>query len=60
MIKRKKGILLVSIFESIALAILMVLFLSEIISFNLFLALAIVVGVVASTAILLVIKNTEP
>ena len=52
--------MLVSIFESIALAILMVLFLSEIISFNLFLALAIVVGVVASTAILLVIKNTEP
>ena len=57
---RKKGILLSAIVETLVLAILLVLFFTECISFNLFIALALVVGVVFSTAVLIIIKKTNP
>ncbi len=46
--------------ETLVLAILLVLFFTECISFNLFIALALVVGVVFSTAVLIIIKKTNP
>ena len=57
---RKKGILLAAIIETLVLAILLVLFFTECISFNLFIALALVVGIVFSTAVLIIIKKTNP
>ena len=57
---RKKGILLSAIVETLVLAILLVLFFTECISFNLFIALALVVGIVFSTAVLIIIKKTNP
>ena len=57
---RKKCILLSAIVETLVLAILVVLFFTECISFNLFIALALVVGVVFSTAVLIIIKKTNP
>ena len=46
--------------ETLVLAILLVLFFTECISLNLFIALALVVGVVFSTAVLIIIKKTNP
>lgn len=57
---RKKGILLSAIVETLVLSILVALFVKECISFNLFIALALVVGVVFSTAVLIIIKKTNP
>ncbi len=57
---RKKCILLSAFVETLVLAILLVLFFTECISFNLFIALALVVGVVFSTAVLIIIKKTNP
>ena len=57
---RKKGILLSAIVETLVLAILVALFVKECISFNLFIALALVVSVVFSTAVLIIIKKTNP
>lgn len=49
-----------AIVETLVLAILVALFVKECISFNLFIALALVVGVVFSTAVLIIIKKTNP
>ena len=57
---RKKCILLSAFVETLVLAILLVLFFTECISFNLFIALTLVVGVVFSTAVLIIIKKTNP
>ena len=57
---RKKCILLSAFVETLVLAILLVLFFTECISFNLFIALALVVGIVFSTAVLIIIKKTNP
>ncbi len=57
--KRKKGILLSAMLETLSLALLVVLFFEEIISFNLFLALSLVVGVVFSAAVVFIIRNTQ-
>ena len=46
--------------ETLVLAILLVLFFTECISLNLFIALAFVVGLVFSTAVLIIIKKTNP
>ena len=45
--------------ETLSLALLVVLFFEEIISFNLFLALTLVVGVVFSAAVVFIIRNTQ-
>lgn len=58
--KRKKGIILSALLETVVLAVLVALFFIGIISFNLFMALAIVVGVLFSTAVLIIIKNSKP
>lgn len=58
--KRKKGIVLSAFLETMVLAILVLLFFKGIISFNLFIALSIVVGVIFSAAVLIIIKNTRP
>ena len=58
--KRKKGIILSALLETVVLAVLVALFFIGIISFNLFMALAIVVGVLFSTAVLTIIKNSKP
>lgn len=58
--KRKKGIILSALLETVVLAVLVALFFIGIISFNLFMALAIVVGVMFSTAVLIIIKNSKP
>lgn len=57
---RKKGIILSAFLETLVLAVLVFLFFSGVISFNLFIALAIVVGVLFSTAVLIIIKNSQP
>ncbi len=58
--KRKKGIILSAFLETLVLAVLVLLFFEEIISFNVFIALALLVGFLFSTAVLLIIRNTEP
>ena len=57
---RKKCILLSAIIETLVLAILLVLFYTGCISLNLFIALAVVVGLVFSAAVLVIIKKTNP
>lgn len=57
---RKKAIILSAVIESMVLAILLVLFFTGSISLNLFLALAVVVGILFSTAVLVIIKKTNP
>ena len=58
--KRKKGIILSALVESLFLALLLVLFFTGIISLNLFIALAVVVGLLFSTAVLLIVRKCEP
>ena len=57
---RKKAILLAAIVETLVLAILVGLFFTGSMSFNLFIALAVVVGIVFSAAVLVIIKKTNP
>ena len=57
---RKKCILLSAFVETLVLALLLVQFFTECISLNLFIALAFVVGLVFSTAVLIIIKKTNP
>ena len=58
--KRKKGILLVAFVETLVLAILLLLFFTGSISLNLFIALAVVAGILSSAAMLVIFRNTEP
>ena len=58
--KRKKGIMLAAFVETMVLAILVVLFFTGNISLNLFIALAVVAGLLSSAAILVIFRNTEP
>ena len=58
--KRKKGILLAAVVETLVLAILLLLFSTGSISLNLFIALAVVAGILSSAAMFVIFRNTEP
>ena len=58
--KRKKGIMLVAFVETLVLAILLLLFFTGSISLNLFIALAVVAGILSSAAMFVIFRNTEP
>lgn len=58
--KRKKGILLTAVVETLVLAILLLLFFTGSISLNLFIALAVVAGILSSAAMFVIFRNTEP
>lgn len=58
--KRKKGILLAAVVETFVLAILVLLFSTGSISLNLFIALAVVAGILSSAAMLVIFRNTGP
>ena len=58
--KRKKGILLAAVVETFVLAILLMLFFTGSISLNLFIALAVVAGILSSAAMFVIFRNTEP
>lgn len=57
---RKKAILLAAIVETLVLAILVGLFYTGSMSFNLFIALAVMVGIVFSAVVLVIIKKINP
>ena len=58
--KRKKGIVLVAFVETLVLAILLLLFFKGTISLNLFIALAVLAGILSSAAMWVIFRNTEP
>jgi len=58
--KRKKGILLAAVVETFVLAILLLLFFTGTISLNLFIALAVLAGILSSAAMFVIFRNTEP
>lgn len=58
--KRKKGILLAAVVETFVLAILLLLFFTGSISLNLFIALAVVAGILSSAAMWVIFRNTQP
>lgn len=58
--KRKKGIMLAAVVETFVLAILLMLFFTETISLNLFIALAVLAGILSSAAMFVIFRNTEP
>jgi hypothetical protein len=58
--KRKKGILLAAVVETLVLAILVLLFFTGSISLNLFIVLAVMAGILSSAAMLVIFRNTEP
>ena len=58
--KRKKGILLVAVVETFVLAILLLLFFTGSISLNLFIALAVLAGILSSAAMWVIFRNTQP
>ena len=58
--KRKKGILLAAVVETFVLAILLLLFFKGTISLNLFIALAVLAGILSSAAMFVIFRNTEP
>ena len=58
--KRKKGILLAAVVETFVLAILLMLFFTGSISLNLFIALAVLAGILSSAAMWVIFRNTQP
>ena len=58
--KRKKGILLAAVVETFVLAILLLLFFTGSISLNLFIALAVLAGILSSAAMFVIFRNTRP
>ena len=58
--KRKKGILLAAVVETFVMAILLLLFFTGSISLNLFIALAVLAGILSSAAMFVIFRNTEP
>ena len=58
--KRKKGILLAAVVETFVLVILLLLFFTGSISLNLFIALAVLAGILSSAAMFVIFRNTEP
>ena len=58
--KRKKGILLVAFVETLVLAIMLLLFFKGTISLNLFIALAVLAGILSSAAMWVIFRNTQP
>ena len=58
--KRKKGILLVAFVETLVLAFLLLLFFKGTISLNLFIALAVLAGILSSAAMWVIFRNTQP
>ena len=57
---RKKAIMLSAVVETMVLGILLALFFTEVISFDLFIILAVLVGFLSSAAVLVIIRKTEP
>ncbi len=57
---KKKRILLTAVVETFVLAILLLLFFKGSISLNLFIALAVIAGILSSAAMLVIFRNTEP
>lgn len=58
--KRKKAIMLSAFIEALVLGLLLVLYFTGLVSLNLFIALAVLVGLLSSTAVMIIIKKTEP
>ena len=58
--RRKKAIMLSAFIEALVLGLLLVLFFTGIVSLNLFIALAVLVGLLSSAAVMVIIKKTEP
>ena len=52
--------MLSALIEALILGLLLVLFLTGVVSLNLFIVLAILVGLLSSTAVMVIIKKTEP
>ena len=52
--------MLAAFVETLVLAILLLLFFTGSISLNLFIALAVVAGILSSAAMLVIFRNTEP
>lgn len=46
--------------ETLALGFLLVLFFTGVVSLNLFIALAVLVGLLSTTAMMIIIRKTEP
>ena len=46
--------------EALVLGLLLVLYFTGLVSLNLFIALAVLVGLLSSTAVMIIIKKTEP
>ena len=58
--RRKKAIMLSAFIEALVLGLLLVLFFTGVVSLNLFIALAVLVGLLSSAAVMVIIKKTEP
>ena len=58
--RRKKAIMLSALIEALVLGLLLVLFFTGIVSLNLFIALAVLVWLLSSAAVMVIIKKTEP
>ena len=58
--RRKTAIMLSALIEALVLGLLLVLFFTGVVSLNLFIALAVLVGLLSSAAVMVIIKKTEP
>lgn len=58
--RRKKAIMLSALIEALVLGLLLVLFFTGVVTLNLFIALAVLVGLLSSAAVMVIIKKTEP
>lgn len=58
--RRKKAIMLSALIEALVLGLLLVLFFTGVVSLNLFIALAVLVGLLSSAAVMVIIKKIEP
>ena len=58
--RRKKAIMLSALIEALVLGLLLVLFFTGVVSLNLFIALAVLVGLLSSAAVMVIIKKVEP
>jgi len=57
---RKKAIVVSALVETVVLGTLITLFLKGVMSIELFLGFAVLVGIVFSLAVMLIFKHTEP
>ena len=58
--RRKKAIMLSALIEALVLGLLLVLFFTGVVSLNLFIALAVLVGLLSSAVVMVIIKKVEP